>query len=755
MTLTVKDFAKTLKISDEALLQRMQKAGLSHSKGSDEITPSDKQALLKSLKGASKSKSKSVTSESGVKVTSKGKSSSATSATKNYSDDIEAKRAAASEQLKEQQIKREEQLKAAIKEKQTQKKKQFKTAKDSSAAEKVDVKDQLSSAVSAYKKKEQNFVADSQHQFETPKEFIKKDIEVPETIQVGELAKLMAVKGGEVVKNLMSLGTVATTNDIIDQDTAILVVEEIGHNGIPVQQDNFEEDLASLIEYKDKPKSRPPVITVMGHVDHGKTSLLDFIRKASVASGEAGGITQHIGAYHVQTKQGMISFLDTPGHAAFTAMRSRGAKATDVIVLVVAADDGVKPQTEEAVQHAKAAGVPLVVAINKMDKEGVDPDRVKNELSAMEVIPEDWGGDVQFIEVSAITGSGVENLLEAILLQAELLELTAYTDVPGQGVVIESRLDKGRGPVASVLVKNGTLKSGDIVLAGFEHGRVRALIDELGENVKSAGPSLPVEILGLNGVPEAGDEFVVVPDEKSAREVANFRKERYKDSQLAKQQSGMLDNMFSSIGSGEKKVFNLVLKADVRGSLEAITSSLNKLETEEVGITIVASSVGGISENDAHLAVTSNATIFGFNVRADKAARDIIESEALQLRYYNVIYDVIDDAKQIMGGMLAPEIREEIVGIAEVRDVFNSPKFGQIAGSMVIEGTVFRSKPIRVLRDNVVIYEGELESLRRFKDDATEVRNGMECGIGVRNYNDVKIGDKIEVFETTEIARSL
>jgi translation initiation factor IF-2 len=436
-------------------------------------------------------------------------------------------------------------------------------------------------------------------------------------------------------------------------------------------------------------------------------------------------------------------------------MRSRGAKATDVIVLVVAADDGVKPQTEEAVQHAKAAGVPLVVAINKMDKEGVDPDRVKNELSAMEVIPEDWGGDVQFIEVSAITGSGVENLLEAILLQAELLELTAYTDVPGQGVVIESRLDKGRGPVASVLVKNGTLKSGDIVLAGFEHGKVRALIDELGENVKSAGPSLPVEILGLNGVPEAGDEFVVVPDEKSAREVATFRKERYKDSQLAKQQSGMLDNMFSSIGSGEKKVFNLVLKADVRGSLEAITSSLNKLETEEVGIKIVASSVGGISENDAHLAVTSNATIIGFNVRADKAARDIIESEALQLRYYNVIYDVIDDAKQIMGGMLAPEIREEIVGIAEVRDVFNSPKFGQIAGSMVIEGTVFRSKPIRVLRDNVVIYEGELESLRRFKDDATEVRNGMECGIGVRNYNDVKIGDKIEVFETTEIARSL
>ena len=493
----------------------------------------------------------------------------------------------------------------------------------------------------------------------------------------------------------------------------------------------------------------------MGHVDHGKTSLLDYIRKSAVASGEAGGITQHIGAYHVETEHGMISFLDTPGHAAFTAMRSRGAKATDVIVLVVAADDGVKPQTEEAVQHAKAADVPLVVAINKMDKDGVDPDRVKNELSAIDVIPEDWGGDVQFIGVSAITGSGVESLLEAILLQAELLELSAYTDIPGQGVVVESRLDKGRGPVASVLVKNGTLRLGDIVLAGQEYGKVRALVDELGNSVNSAGPSIPVEVLGLNGVPDAGDEFVVVTDEKSARDVAKFRLERQKDSQLAKQQSGMIENMFSGLGSNEKKVFNLILKADVRGSLEAITASLQKLATDEVGINIVGGSVGGISENDAHLAATSNAMVFGFNVRADKAARDVIENEALQLRYYNVIYDVIDDAKQIMGGMLSPEIREEIVGIAEVRDVFNSPKFGQIAGSMVIEGTVYRSKPIRVLREDVVIYEGELESLRRFKDDATEVRNGMECGIGVRNYTDVKIGDKIEVYETTEIARSL
>ena len=455
------------------------------------------------------------------------------------------------------------------------------------------------------------------------------------------------------------------------------------------------------------------------------------------------------------TEHGMISFLDTPGHAAFTAMRSRGAKATDVIVLVVAADDGVKPQTEEAVQHSKAAGVPLVVAVNKMDKEGVDPDRVKNELSAMEVIPDDWGGDVQFIEVSAITGLGIENLLEAILLQSELLELKAYSDVPGQGVVIESRLDKGRGPVASVLVQNGTLNTGDIVLAGHEYGRVRALVDEMSNSIKSAGPSIPVEILGLNGVPDAGDEFVVVEDEKRAREVSEFRRIRHKDSLQAKQQSSLIENMFAGIGSEEKKIFNIILKTDVRGSLEAISTSLQKLGNEEVDINIVGSGVGGISENDAHLAATSNAMLIGFNVRADKTARDIIENEALQMRYYNVIYDVIDDAKGVMGGMLSPEIREEIVGIAEVRDVFNSPKFGQIAGTMVVEGTVYRSKPIRVLRDNVVIYEGELESLRRFKDDAMEVRNGMECGIGVRNYNDVKVGDKIEVYETTEVARSL
>lgn len=596
-----------------------------------------------------------------------------------------------------------------------------------------------------------------QHAFEKPTEFISREVTIGEANLVSDLSNKMSVKSAEIIKILLNMGVMATINQVLDQDTSTLLIEELGHTPVFVSEDAIEEELAESVATNEGKKevSRAPVVTVMGHVDHGKTSLLDYIRKASVASHEAGGITQHIGAYHVETEHGMISFLDTPGHAAFTAMRSRGAQATDVIILVVAADDGVKPQTEEAVQHAKAAEVPLVVAINKMDKEGVDPDRVKNELSALEVIPEDWGGDVQFVEVSAITGQGLENLLEAILLQAELLELKAYIDVPGQGMVIESRLDKGRGPVASVLVQNGTLNSGDIVLAGHEYGRVRALVDENAKNVQSAGPAIPVEILGLNGVPDAGDEFVVVSDEKRAREVAEFRRARHKDSLQAKQQTSMIENMFDGIGSDQKKIFNVILKADVRGSLEAISGSLLKLGTEEVDVNIVGAGVGGISENDAHLAATSNAMIAGFNVRADKTAREIIENEGLQMRYYNVIYDVIDDAKQIMGGLLAPEIREEIVGIAEVRDVFNSPKFGQIAGSMVIEGTVYRSKPIRVLRDNVVIYEGELESLRRFKDDAAEVRNGTECGIGVRNYNDVKVGDKIEVYETTEVARSL
>jgi translation initiation factor IF-2 len=755
LTLTVKDFAKTLKISDEALLQRMQKAGLSHSKGSDEITPSDKQALLKSLKGASKSKSKSVTSESGVKVTSKGKSSSATSATKNYSDDIEAKRAAASEQLKEQQIKREEQLKAAIKEKQTQKKKQFKTAKDSSAAEKVDVKDQLSSAVSAYKKKEQNFVVDSQHQFETPKEFIKKDIEVPETIQVGELAKLMAVKGGEVVKNLMSLGTVATTNDIIDQDTAILVVEEIGHNGIPVQQDNFEEDLASLIEYKDKPKSRPPVITVMGHVDHGKTTLLDYIRKTKVVDGEAGGITQHIGAYQVQTSKGLLTFIDTPGHAAFSSMRARGANTTDIVILVVAANDGIKPQTEEAINHAKAADVSIVVAINKIDLEGSDIEKVKGDLAARDLTPEDWGGNTQMVPVSALKGDGIDDLLERVSLEAEILELTAHYEGPAQGVVIESELDKFRGSVATFLVQNGTLKVGDLVVSGNATGKIKSIVNSDGEKIKSATPSAAVEILGLNSVPNAGDQFQVVSNEKQAKEITEYRATKEKEKKLLKQKDDAVGDLFETLGQEAKKTLNVIVKTDVGGTCEAILAALNDLGTEKAKVKIVSSGVGGISESDANLAIAVDSIIIGFNVRADNTAKKIIEAEEISLTYHSIIYELLDDVKARMSGLLDPIIKEEIVGTAEVLEVFNSPKFGQVAGCNVIEGNVLRNKPVRVLRDDIVIFEGELNSLRRFKEDVNEVKNGNECGMGIKNYKDIRPGDKIEVFDRKEEAQEI
>ena len=500
---------------------------------------------------------------------------------------------------------------------------------------------------------------------------------------------------------------------------------------------------------------RAPVVTVMGHVDHGKTSLLDYIRESRVASGEAGGITQHIGAYHVETDKGMITFLDTPGHAAFTAMRARGAKSTDIVILVVAADDGVMPQTEEAVKHARAAEVPLVVAVNKIDKEGADPDRVRNELAAIDVIPEDWGGDTQFINVSAHSGDGIDDLLEALLLQAELLELEASADIPGRGIVIESRLDKGRGSISSVLVQAGTLRKGDVVLAGQQFGRVRAMLDENGKPIDAAGPSIPVEILGLDGTPDAGDAFVVLENEKRAREVAEFRQIKDREDKLKRQQASKLENMFANMGEEESKSLNIVVKADVRGSLEAIQSSLLEMGNDEVQVNIVSGGVGGITETDITLALTSNAVVFGFNVRADGAARKVVENEGVDLRYYSVIYDLIDDVKQALSGMLSPEMREEINGTAEVRDVFKSPKFGAIAGCMVIDGTLYRSNPIRVLRDDVVIYEGELESLRRFKDDVAEVRNGMECGIGVKNYNDVKPGDKIEVYEVKEYARTL
>ena len=594
-----------------------------------------------------------------------------------------------------------------------------------------------------------------EHKFEMPTDFISREIEVPEAISVGDLAQRLSLKSGELIKSLMGMGVMATLNHMLDQDTSILLVEELGHKAKPVSDHALEENLVESIKYEGEEVSRAPVVTVMGHVDHGKTSLLDYIRKSSVTEGEAGGITQHIGAYHVDTDSGMITFLDTPGHAAFSAMRSRGAQATDIVILVVAGDDGVKPQTEEAVQHSQASGVPIVVAINKMDKEGVDVDRVKNELAAKGLTPEEWGGDTQFIEVSAHTGKGIPELLEAVLLQADLLELKAIKDCPAKGVVIESRLDKGRGPVATVLVQNGTLKMSDVILAGHEVGKIRAMIDETGKQIKEAGPSIPVEILGLNGTPDAGDDFLVVQDEKKAREVAEFRMNKFRELQVAKQQAAKMEAVFATIGDEEKKLLNVVLKTDVRGSLEAISAALLGLGNEEVSVNIISSGVGGISETDVQLAQTSKATIIGFNVRADKAARALVENESLELRYYSVIYDLIDDVKAVMSGMLAPEMQEEILGVAEVRDIFTSPKFGSIAGSMVIEGVVYRSKPIRVLRDDVVIFEGELESLRRFKDEASEVRNGMECGIGVKNYTDVRVGDKIEVYERKEVARTL
>lgn len=592
------------------------------------------------------------------------------------------------------------------------------------------------------------------HQFRAPTEEIKREVELGESITVAQLSQKMSVKANEVIKALMNLGVMANLNQSIDRDTATLIVEEFGHSVRVLDADALEKSLEEDMALEGEEKPRAPVVTVMGHVDHGKTSLLDYIRKTQVVRGEAGGITQHIGAYRVKTEHGEICFIDTPGHAAFTAMRARGAQCTDIVILVVAADDGVMPQTEEAIQHARAAGVPMVVAINKIDVEGADRERVKNELSAKGVIPDDWGGDTQFVPVSAATGEGVDDLLEAILLQAEILELKSVYDGPARGVVIESELDRGKGPVATLLVQNGTLNQGDVIVAGQQFGRVRALTDENGATAKSAGPATPVAMLGLDGTPAAGDPFLVASDERRAREVAEFRRDKANDQRLASP-AASLDTLLENFGNEEIKYLNIVVKADVRGSLEAIVSALGDLGNEEVKVNVVFSGVGAIAESDVNYAITAGAVIFGFNVRADAAARKLIESEGLDLRYYKVIYDLVDDVKAALSGMLSPEVREEIVGIAEVRDVFQSKKFGSIAGCRVSEGTVYKDKKIRVLRDNVVIFEGELESLRRFKDEVNEVRNGTECGIGVRNYNDVRVGDQIEVFDTREVAREL
>ncbi len=595
---------------------------------------------------------------------------------------------------------------------------------------------------------------ESQHAFEMPTEVKVINVNIPETIKVGDLAQKMSVKAGEVIKVMMNMGSMVTINQMLDQETASIVIEEMGHVPVLIKDEEIEDNL--MDDHVDGEKSsRAPVVTIMGHVDHGKTSLLDHIRESKVADGEAGGITQHIGAYHVNTDKGMITFLDTPGHAAFTSMRSRGANATDIVIVVVAADDGVMPQTKEAVQHAKAAGVPIIVAVNKIDKEDSDPERVKNELSALDVIPEEWGGDVMFMPVSAKTGQGIDDLLDAISVTAEMMELVAVPDGPAKGIVIESRLDRGRGTVATILIQSGLLSKGDMIIAGQDYGRIRAMMDENGDVIKTAGPSIPVEVLGLSGTPTAGSEVLVVKNERKAREVALFRQGKYRDVKLARQQAAKLENMFSKMENGHIQTLNIVLKADVQGSVEAISDSLKRLSTDEIKVNIVSDGVGGINESDAQLAVASNAIVIGFNVRADASAKKIIDNEAVDLHYYSVIYDILDEITTAMTGMLSPEFKDVIMGLAEVRDVFRSPKLGAIAGCMVVDGTLKRNSPIRVLRDNVVIYEGELESLRRFKDDVQEVKSGTECGIGVKNYNDVKPGDQIEVYERVQVKRSL
>jgi translation initiation factor IF-2 len=592
--------------------------------------------------------------------------------------------------------------------------------------------------------------------FSQPSEPMVREVAVPETITVGELAHRMAVKAAEVIKALMKLGTMATINQVLDQETAMILVQEMGHKAKPAKLDDPEAYLAETQEHAEAElRARPPVVTVMGHVDHGKTSLLDYIRRAKVAAGEAGGITQHIGAYHVETPRGVVTFLDTPGHEAFTAMRARGAEVTDLVILVVAADDGVMPQTIEAINHAKAAGVPLVVAINKIDKADANPEKVKQELLGQGVVPEEYGGDSPFVPVSAKTGQGIDELLENVLLQAEVLELQAPVDAPAKGVVIEARLDKGRGPVATLLVQSGTLNRGDVVLTGAVFGRIRSMLDETGKPVQSAGPSIPVEIHGLSDVPQAGDEAIVLADERKAREIALFRQGKFREVKLAKQQAAKLENVFGQMGEGEQKVLALVIKADVQGSQEALVHALTRLSTDEVKVSVVHAGVGGITESDVNLAMASRAVIIGFNTRADAAARKLIESAGIDLRYYNIIYDAVEEIKAALSGLLAPEKKEQILGLVEVRQVFRISKVGAVAGCYVLDGLVKRSAQVRVLRDNVVIHTGEIDSLKRFKDDVREVKAGFECGLSLKNFSDLKERDQLEVFEVLEVARTL
>ena len=754
MSLTVKTFAKALKIEPKVLLERMASAGLKHQSENDEITAADKKELLLFLKDR-KSTPLKITGTQGDKTSPSKKKTS-----KSFGDNIEAKRKAAAEQLKEQQKKREDQIKEAIRLKQEQQKTNKKTnfskrTFTKSKASVPNVQDQLSKAARDYARKESSFESNSIHQFEKPENVKKKDIEIPETILVGNLAKNMSIKGGEVVKALMSLGVAATINDSIDQETAILVTEELGHNGVAIKSESVEEQIIGKISYQDEPTSRSPVITVMGHVDHGKTSLLDFIRNSNVTKGEAGGITQHIGAYEVKVNESKLTFIDTPGHAAFSEMRARGANTTDIVILVVAANDSVMPQTIEAINHAKAAGVSIVVAINKIDLEDADPEKVKGDLSSHELVPEDWGGTIQMIPVSATTGSGIDKLLESVSLESELLELKAHFKGPAQGIVIESELDKYRGAVATLLIQNGTLSVGDMIVSGSTYGKVKNISSSVEEKLKKATPSMAVEILGLNYAPNAGELFQVVNTEKEAREISEFRSIQVKDKKVLKHKDDTLGNIFENMGVESKKILNVVIKTDVAGTSEAISTALNEISSDEYSIKIVSSGVGGISESDVNLAIATESIIFGFNVRADNTAKKLIESENLSLNYHSIIYELIDDVKAKLTGMLDPVVTEEIVGTAEVLEVFNSPKFGQVAGCNVIEGSIFKNKPVRVLRDEVVIHQGELDSLRRFKDDVSEVKSGTECGVGIKNYKDIQPNDKIEVFNRKEESRTI
>jgi translation initiation factor IF-2 len=806
MAHTVESLSKLLKKTPDQVILILANAGISDKSADSDITPEERKILMGSLSKRSSNKSSMTVSRN------PNKSSNKTSTginiqvkkkrVKRVTEDVdtvpsdvaikaqEALKAGqeADEKLQVQDAKRQEMIR--LQKEQEQKHKDQKDEANKKTQDPVPVTDSATDSATKdkkqkrlrnapvtnkraqlhvahhnpkrkLKKKDRTRISlkiqeeQAQHGFKRPVEKVIHEVHIPENIKISDLAQKMTTKAGEILKVLMGMGVMATLNDVIDQDTALLVVEEMGHNGIASKEETVEDTLLELQENLGDTSPRPPVVTIMGHVDHGKTSLLDYIREAKVADGEAGGITQHIGAYQVNSKGGAITFIDTPGHAAFSKMRSRGANATDIVILVVAADDGVMPQTIESIKHAKESEVPIIVAINKMDKEGADPEKVKQVLSTHDVISEDWGGDVMMVPLSAHTGEGVDALLDAISLTAEILEFSAVIDAPANGTVLEARLDKGRGKVTTVLVQSGTLKKGDIMIAGLEYGKVKQIVNDSGKTIKDAGPSTPVEVLGLSGVPNSGDEVLVVESERKAREVANFRKTRDRESELQKQQASKMENFLQRMEEGEISTVNVLVKSDVRGSAQALVESLEELSTDEVRVKVVSSGVGGINNTDITLAATSEALVLGFNVRADAVARRTADNEGVRIEYYSIIYNLIDDVKAIMSGMLSPELSENIIGIANVKDVFRSPKFGDIAGCMVQEGVVRRDSPIRVLRDSVVIYEGELESLRRFKDDVKEVKSGTECGIGVLNYTDVQPGDQIEVFERIESARTL